>query len=438
MTTLGMASGESGAISSGGTAQCTAATLYESMARRREGSRICCRKCRRAGFGARFTADMSETSTSRTPRKRQKGWLWLGSLVFLLVALAGAERALRWAVSRTSLPTGSAQWIWAAVEEGRAEPQTFYLVRDFHLDFRGRKGRLRCLADEEYVAILNGVQIGGGRFDGEGSLDEYSVGRFLKRGKNRLVVEARSSRGNGGLLLSLEAWGGGKSRTVVSDDTWRVFRHQERGLGRAREDLTEGEAPIVWGPPPMGRWPVPTVAQRRPTIPTLLLDVEPRKAVRFRRGGGESVWKRLGGDEVQGEALGGWVTFDFGGPVTGYLALEYPMEESPVGLVYLGVKEPDLAVSRPAAVMAGVEGGWLWSAALPRRFRFATVLVRGGSVTGAMVYPTHPKKSAELIPDEAGVSGVFGLRSEELRTPLEDEFRRELHGLPSSAGREDL
>lgn len=381
---------------------------------------------------------MSEPTTSSTSGKSHKGWLWLGSLILLLVALAGAERALRWAVFRSSLPTGSAQWIWAAVEEGRAEPQTYYLVRDFHLDFRGRQGRLLCLADEEYVAIINGVQIGGGRFDGEGVLDEYSVGRFLKRGKNRLVIEARSSRGNGGLLLSLEAWGGGKSRTIVSDDAWRVFRHQERGLGRAREQLPEGEAPVVWGAPPMGRWPLPTEVQRRPTIPTLLLDVEPRKAVRFRRGGGESVWKRLDADRALDAGLGSWVTFDFGGPVTGYLALEYPIEESPVGLIYLGVEEPDLAVSHPAAVMAGVEGGWLWSAALPRRFRFATVLVRDGSVTGAMVYPTHPKKSAELIPDEAGVSGVFGLRSEELRTPLEHEFRRELHGLPSPADGEDL
>jgi hypothetical protein len=381
---------------------------------------------------------MAESSTSGSAGKGRKGWLWLGSLIFALVALAGAERALRWSVSRTSLPTGSAQWIWAAVEEGRSEPQTYYLVRDFHLDFRGRQGRLLCLADEEYVAIINGVQVGGGRFDGRGVLDEYSVGRFLKRGKNRLVVEVRSSRGTGGLLLSLEAQGGGNSKTVVSDDTWRVFRHQERGLGRASEALPEGEAPVVWGPPPMGRWPLPTEVKLRPTIPGLLLDVEARKAVRFRRGGGESVWSRLGGDEARNAGLGSWVTFDFGAPVTGYLALEYPIEESPVGLIYLGVEEPDLAVARPGAVMAGVQGGWLWSDALPRRFRYATVLVRDGSVTGAMVYPTHPKKTAELIPDEAGVRGVFGLRSEKLRTPLENEFRREFHGLPSPTGGEDL
>ena len=124
--------------------------------------------------------------------------------------------------------------------------------------------------------------------------------------------------------------------------------------------------------------------------------------------------------------------------MTGYLALEYLIEESPVALIYLGEEVPDLSVARPAAVLAGLEGGWLWSDALPQRFRYATVLVRDGTVTGAMVFPTNPRRSADLIPTEPGPNGVFGLRSETLRTPLEHEIRRELHGLPGTAGGEDL
>jgi hypothetical protein len=362
----------------------------------------------------------------------------VGSLVLLLLALVGAERIVRWAVTRTALPSGEAQWIWAEVDETGVEPHTYYLVRDFHLDFRVKQGRLLCLADEEYVAILNGVQIGGGRFAGQSALDEYAVGRYLNRGRNRLVVEARSSRGSGGLLLSLEAQGRDKVKRVVSDGTWRVLRHQVRGLGRAREELPEGEAVVVWGPPPMGRWPLPTEVRSRPAIPELLLEVEPRKAVRYREGGGESAWRRLGGDGAREEGLGSWVTFDFGRTMTGYLALEYPIEDSSIGLIYLGEDEPDPAVSPPDSVMAGLEGGWLWSDALPHRFRFATVLVRDGAVTGAMVYPTHPKKSADLIPNQEVSRGVFGLRSEGLRTPLENEFRRELHGLAGPTGGEDL
>ena len=391
-----------------------------------------------AGFGARFTPEMADRSTVGAADQRRRGWLWLGSLVLLLLVLLGAERIVRWAVTRSALPSGSAEWIWAEVGEAGDEPYTYYLVRDFHLDFRVRQGRLLCLADEEYVAILNGVQIGGGKFAGQSTLDEYAVGRHLNRGRNRLVVEARSSRGSGGLLLSLEAQGRDKYKRVVSDGTWRVLRHQVRGLGRPREELPEGEAPVVWGSPPMGRWPLPTGVRPRPTIPELLLDVEPRTALRYREGGGESAWKRLPGEGSRDEGLGNWVTFDFGRTMTGYLALEYPIADSSIGLIYLGEDEPDPVVSPPDSVMAGLEGGWLWSDALPHRFRYATVLVRDGTITGALVYPTHPKKSADLIPNQEVSRGVFGLRAEGLRTPLEDEFRREFHGLASATGGEDL
>ena len=381
---------------------------------------------------------MPEPTTSEPRVRRYKGWLWILSLLVLLVFLAGAERAFRWAVTRTSLPTGTAQWIWAAVDEGQAEPQTYYLVRDFNLDFRAKKARLLCVADEEYVAIINGVQVGGGRFFDQGLVDEYAVARFLKRGKNRLVIEARSSRGNGGLLARLEAQAGRRSKTIQSDGSWRVHRHRERGLGQPRAEVSEGEDPVVWGLPPMGRWPLPTKVRRRPTIPELLLDVEPEKAVRFRQGGGTSVWKRFDEEAISTAGFGPWVTFDWGRTVTGYLALEYPIEESPVALIYVGEEVPDLSVARPAAFLAGLEGGWLWSDALPQRFRYATVLVRDGTVTGAMVFPTNPRRSADLIPTEPGRNGVFGLRSETLRTPLEDEIWRELHGLPGTAGGEDL
>jgi hypothetical protein len=394
---------------------------------------------RTAGFDARFAPDMAQHATSEERGRRRKGWPWGLSLILLLASLAGAERIVRWAVTRTSLPTGQAEWIWAPIDEGQAEPQTFYLVRDFHLDVGIKRARLLCLADEEYVAIVNGTQVGGGRFVGKGILDEYAVGRFLKRGRNRLVIEARSSRGNGGLLLSLEVQGPEESKTVVSDGSWQVFRHQERGLGRARDEIPEGEAPVVWGLPPMGRWPLPTMVRRRPTIPELLIGGEPRRPTAVRQGGGKANWRPIDPDAATlNEGLGPWVTFDWGKPVTGYLALEYPIEQSPLALVYLGEDLPDPTVSRPTATLAGLEGGWLWSDALPRRFRYATVLVREGTVTGAMVYLTNPRRSAELIPADERSSGVFGLRSENLRTPLEDEFRRELHGLARPASGEDL
>jgi len=393
---------------------------------------------RTGGFDARFAPDMAERATDETRDRRRRAWIWILSLILLLAAVAGAERFVRWAVTRTSLPTGQAEWIWASIDEGQAEPQTFYLVRDVHLDFRIKKARLLCLADEEYVAIVNGTQVGGGRFVGKGIVDEYAVGRFLKRGRNRLVIEARSSRGHGGLLLSLEVQGAGKFKTVVSDGSWQVLRHRERGLGRAREKISEGEAPVVWGLPPKGRWPLPATVRRRPTIPQLLIGGEPRRPAKVRQGRGESVWQPFDPDAPLKKGLGPWVTFDWGESVTGYLALEYPIEQSPVALVYLGEDLPDLTVSRPAAALAGLEGGWLWSDALPHRFRYATVLVREGTVTGAMVYLTKPGRSEVLIPTEEGSIGVFGLRSEDLRTPLEDEFRRELHGLTGATSGEDL
>ena len=340
-------------------------------------------------------------------------------------------------MAKTALPTGQAEWIWASIDEGQAGPETFYLVRDFNLDFRPRKARLLCLADEEYVAIVNGIQVAAGRYSGEGVVDEYAIDRFLKRGSNRVVISARSSRGHGGLLLHLEAQGARKNKIVMSDGSWRVLRHQVRGLGEAAAAIPAGEEVVVWGRPPMGRWPLPMKVRRLPTIPELLLGGEPKRAVRARNGGEDEVWKRFGKEGGGERRFGPAVTFDWGRTVTGYLAVEYPIDESPVALIYLDEKLPDLEISRPAAVLVGVEKGWLWSDSLPRRFRYATILVKG-AVNGAMVYQTDPKKSAVLIPTETGTNAVFGLRSEKLRTPLENEFRSELHSLTGTAGREGL
>jgi hypothetical protein len=380
---------------------------------------------------------MKQLSASESQAPGRSPRFWLVVLVLALLGLAGAERFVRWAVTRTSLTTGAAEWIWATVEENQSDPQAFYMVRDFSLDSRVDSARLLCQADEEYVVIVNGIQIGGGRYSDQGLVDAYEVGGYLERGRNRLVFEARSSQGNGGLLVALEIRARGRSTTVVSDNSWRVFRQQDRGLGRPAEELPGGEPPVVWGRPPVGRWPSPSIVRERPTIPDLLRDVEPTRAVRFREDGGSRVWKRPDRGAAGDGQLGPWVTFDWGRSVTGYLALEYPIGESPVGLVYFGDEPPDPSQSRPATVLVGLEGGWLWSDSLPRRFRYVSVLARG-SIVGAMVYLTDAAKSAALIPSEPSPRGVFGLQSENLRTPLENEFRSELHGLSGSADREDL
>ncbi|HMB51716.1 MAG TPA: hypothetical protein VKU40_00280, partial [Thermoanaerobaculia bacterium] len=225
------------------------------------------------------------------------------------------------------LPTGDAEWIWAELPARTVTPQAFYAVRDFDLGAVPAVAELRVQADEEYVLHLNGRRVGSNRYRAGDPLDVYPVGDLLHAGANRLVAELRSARGYGGFLAALVDGDG--EPLLVTDASWRILRSHRPGLLDGRSILVGSEPAHSWGPPPVGRWPVPALGPSRPTTVECGQPCAPRPA-------------------VAAERLDDWVhRFDFGEEVTGYVVLRRGVEEGlALGLVEIGL-EPVHPMARP-------------------------------------------------------------------------------------------
>ncbi len=341
-------------------------------------------------------------------------------LAAAVLVLALAERVAVTAVARRWLPTGGAEWIWAAGPPRASEPAAFYVGRDFTLEEVPAAARLMVLADEEYVLYVNGRRAGANRYRTAAPMDAYPAAELLQPGTNRILVELRSARGAGGLLACLEEAPGGK-KLLGTDETWQVFRRHHPGLVGGWLALDGGEAAVSWGLPPVGRWRVPRPGpERRPMDELSGRPVRPLA--------------------VSGDARGVRKQFDWGRVVTGYLRLEHRAgEEVGVALLFTGEEPPDTRQGRSEAAVLMMPGRRSWLDARPRRFRYAVVL-GAQTVTGARLLPLLPGAEAEprTAVGEEAPEGAFGLDPPPLRTPVEDEVRRELEGVAGVAGREEL
>jgi hypothetical protein len=362
--------------------------------------------------------------------------VWVQALVVLVaaLALAAGERLLNRVVAKAALPTHEAQWIWAPEVSAELRPVSFHLARDFHLDFSVETAELICIADEEYVVTLNGIQVGGGRFAPDRPADSYEVRDLLRWGRNRLLVEARSSRGAGAVLAALTAAGGLRRLRVVSDGDWRVYRQHRKELFDLDAELPGAESPVVWALPPAGRWPLPRAAEPRPTIPSLGIGSEPLNAARAKVGDETADWQLLSPDDRFEVPLGRQVAFDWGRQMTGYLVLRYPAAGEPLALVWVGEDLPRPGSSSAVTFLAGMQGSRIWSDAIPRRFRYVVVSSSSG-ISGAQVLPVAPD-AMSLFPEDAPKRGVFGLEPTGSGTPLQNEIWRELHGFAGVGSRE--
>jgi hypothetical protein len=335
-------------------------------------------------------------------------------LATAVFALALAVRALP-AMRAGRLPTGEAQWIWKAMDRRDNHPTVFYAIRDFELDPPPARARLLITADEEYVATLNGKRIAAGvyvRQSAGTTLDAYEAGPLLRPGGNRLVVELRSGRGTGGLLVALKDEATGET-LLVSDESWRIFPKHELGLVRGWLPLGEtgGEPAFCWGNPPIGRWGRPRVDQTTPPLPRAPLI-----------------------PAVSAQPQGSFVLYDWGREVEGYLTLDVPpAKEQGTGLLYVGTVPPDPRRDPVAAPVLILPGRHDWMDAHPRRFRYAVVVGLGHPVTATVLpAPARPE------PRDPGESKVFGVEGPPLRTPVEDEVWSKLQRLAGVARREEL
>ena len=351
-------------------------------------------------------------------------------LLVLLVAVVALE-AVEWGVRLVlrGREAGEARWIWAANWPNRpVRPFAFQAVRDFRLAQRMPRARLLIEGDEQYLVYLNGTWVGGGAYRADRRWDGYDVGDLLRLGDNRLLVELRSARGVGGLLLCLQA-GAGERCVVPSDGAWRTF---ERHL-QADESITGGLAALVWGPSDAGRWHPPHGVDQRP-IYGRCVDTERAYPVRHvvDRGVEEVV-------DTAGEKVAIPVRrLRWRNPMLGMLVLQpqQPAAEHVALLTYVQRSGP-AAPDDPNELLVTQPGQSEFRPPYARTFRSLRVLGLD-DVEGALIHPLRKGCEGLLAPPSApAAAGLFGFEPPS-GAAVEDEVRSELERLAGVARREGL
>jgi len=161
-----------------------------------------------------------------------------------LVVAAAALSALRGAhEDRMFLATGRAEWIWYSSGTAQPQPVRFFATRAFELPGAPTGATAKLFVDREHTLWVNGRRVGGGSQKPGDPLRVYALVPYLREGVNRIVIEASSPTGVGGILFALDCDAYGRD-ALVSDGRWRV--------DLSTEAATEGGRyrPIVWGRPP--------------------------------------------------------------------------------------------------------------------------------------------------------------------------------------------
>jgi hypothetical protein len=322
---------------------------------------------------------------------------------------------------------GETFWIWRDHDLRHVEATAFFAVVDAELRPAEGEARARIVADEEYVLYLNGARVTSGRWSLDAPGDEVAVGAALRPGRNRIVVELRSSTGAGGLWFELVDDRGVLAR---SDGAWSIYRGEWRGLFRGGA-MPPGERPLVLGRSPLGRWGSVELFRRVPTFESVLAADEPVRAVAFRTWGNGEAWQPMPERRRRATSFGPLVEIDFGETRTGYLQLAFRDPEGaspPAALLVFGdapIGPPPLPAS---AVIRPILGRNLFQDARARRFRYVAVAGLPG-LFGAEVLSVRDEVYAGM-PVEGGDApphGVFGVTPPPRSgSPVEHEIWREL------------
>lgn len=190
----------------------------------------------------------------RTP-DRERGSLlarpFPAALFLLAAAILAAAAGLAWsraARDRANLVTDGAQWIWLMLDLGEREPLRFWAMREFSLEAVPAAARALLFVDPRGSLTINGSRFPPGEQRPGSPLRILDVAPALVAGTNRVVIEAESPTGAGGILFCLDLPGG---RKIVSDSSWRVARSE------AALSAGGGRRAAVWGRPPMYPWGYP-------------------------------------------------------------------------------------------------------------------------------------------------------------------------------------
>lgn len=169
----------------------------------------------------------------------------LAAAALAVAASAGILGVKRSFEDRRHGVTGEARWIWVTRIIPEPEPRRFAAERTFSLAGPAAAAGVKIFVDHSYVLWINGERVGqGGQRQGD-ALDLYDVAHLLREGPNRIVIDAASENGVGGILFLLD-FGPGGPASIVSDERWTV----------------KGAPVVVWGRPPMFPWGYPPMPPR--------------------------------------------------------------------------------------------------------------------------------------------------------------------------------
>ena len=336
-----------------------------------------------------------------TPWKSRRLWSLL-----LLVLLAIVFELVRPELLERKAVTAPAQWIWAPGEAEQVEPRAFWAVRDFFLELPLAGARLLVQVDPEYHLYLDRQWLGSGRYELGAGLDLWLLEEGLEAGAHRIVVEARSASGGGGLLVAL--FGGedpGRSAPfVVSDSSWRIFETAQEGILQGWSSLEQGLEPRSWGESPRGRWRMTTLSPQKP--PTRLV--------------GERWSSSMTSREVavagKSQSLSG-TTIDFGEPISGLLELWIPVAVARPLEVRIALAQEELDEVDPTTLSIRLAGARRWRDTVVRRFRY--VWLEGATPIAARVAKAAGAFGAEQgssdPADPPAIRGPFGITAPSAR-----------------------
>ena len=203
--------------------------------------------------------------------------------------------------------SGEAQWLWSHHRIAADEPEAFYLRRDFDLPPARAFVRIRVAADPGFTLWFNGVEVGGQASDGR-TLFSYDVSAWARDQGNRIVLAARSPRGVGGVLATVDL-GPLKQNWLSTDESWHLHSDWSPSLLEPSARASLGRAPRILGRPPIGRWNYPEERTVEP-YPAEWTRVDPQRSVRYRS------WlpkiEKKSGVIVAGRRTAEAIAFDFG------------------------------------------------------------------------------------------------------------------------------
>ena len=150
-----------------------------------------------------------------------------------------------------------AKWIWTPGDSEAAGHRYFRTTINLPADVGVDEAQLNITVDDQFVAYLNGEQVGrsSGQADAWRSPQKIDLRAKLKTGPNTLAIDAENSGGAAGLLARVALKFNGTKAPVVSGPTWKCNVNalpewqsptfDDRGWPKARVMADYGLGP--WG-----------------------------------------------------------------------------------------------------------------------------------------------------------------------------------------------